>query len=700
MRAVVAQVLLICCFFSNVATAETLFANNSATGWLTSFNHPPVSVQMQLTGQHSPLTNSVEAVLQVRLADQWKTYWRSPGEGGAAPSLDFSLSTNIDDVTWQWPAPKRYPVLGVETLGYKGVVNFPLTLHLKDITKPTQLSAKLTLASCTNFCVLSDYSIQLAFQVDELKLNKDAAFLYQQALGSVPIKLTRQQIESKKTNSTIIAYHTNWDKQRQELFVQVDNKTGWVAPDLFIDVAENRLSTISFSAPKITISGERLIAKIVASSWGREVNLADQLLNITIIDKDLSVELSSLPSDKTVIESSSIVSMLIFAFIGGLILNIMPCVLPVLGMKLSTVLSAHGLKRKQIRKQFIASSLGILSSFWLLAVFLLLLKLSGQALGWGVQFQSPYFIAVMAVITALFATNMLGIFEIQLPSALQTSVASQGGNSYLGHYLQGMFATLLATPCSAPFLGTAVAFALGASTLQLFVIFTALGLGMALPWLLIALFPVVALCLPKPGRWMNRVKATFAFMMLVTSYWLLNLLSTFIGEPVVAVIACLLTLLLLLFFAKKGEKKLFRITTLVALLSLAILTYWKIDNRNVNTGLEWQPLNTEMIKQQVAKGDVVFVDITADWCVTCKANKIGVLLQEPIYSLLQTDNIKTMRGDWTTPSAQVTTYLQSYDRFAVPFNIVYGPGAPEGIPLPTLLTTETVLSAFDQAKGL
>lgn len=694
--------LVVFTLLSRFVIGSTLLQDS--TGWLISPDHPPVSVQMQLTGQSDASLKTVSAVLQLSLQDDWKSYWRSPGDGGVAPSFNFSASTNITDVDWSWPAPKRYPVLGVETIGYKGEINFPITLHIEDLNKPVELRGILTISSCTNICVLTDYDILLAFNVMQLVTNQDASFAYNQGIGAVPMLIDQQLIDNKQTSATINGFRSAWDNKNQLLTVQIDNKMPWYSPDIFIDSATEDLTGVSFSAPKITITNNQLTAQISVSSWTGNVDFSNSDLSVTVVDKELAVEFVTTPSGAiTQSNSTSFLSMFIFALIGGLILNIMPCVLPVLGMKLSSILSAHGIQKTQIRKQFLASSLGILTSFWLLATFLLILKFSGQALGWGVQFQSPYFISAMVIITALFAANMLGLFEIQLPSWMQTWLATKGDNSYLGNYLQGMFATLLATPCSAPFLGSAVAFALGASAFELIIIFTALGLGMALPWLIISAFPVMALWLPKPGKWMGSVKTLFALMILVTCYWLLSLLTVFIGNSLTFLMGLILTVVLLVLVAKKRGKKVLIIVLItilfstVVLMLIASLTTSKWIEPLVQ--LEWQPLNVSEIDAQVKLGNVVFVDVTADWCVTCKANKIGVLLRPPVVGLLQEPDVVTMKGDWTVPSESVTEYLQSYERFGVPFNIVYGPAAPLGIPLPTILTTESVQSVIIQAKG-
>ncbi len=212
----------------------------------------------------------------------------------------------------------------------------------------------------------------------------------------------------------------------------------------------------------------------------------------------------------------------------------------------------------------------------------------------------------------------------------------------------------------------------------------------------------MAQCLPKPGKWMNSLKTFFALLILITCYWLISLLSSFIGPSLTLVLALLLSALLLFFIAQKHGRKQFMMVCSVIVLSTAgllLLNKAGINGENrLADNQHWQSLDRTAIEQQVKQGKVVFVDVTADWCVTCKANKLGVLLQDPVYSLLQTKDIIAMRGDWTQDSDTVTEYLQFYQRFAVPFNMVYGPNATQGIPLPTILTTNAVLDAIEQAK--
>lgn len=676
-------------------SSQTFAATEITTGWVTNPQHPPVQVRLVLTGEKNTANHTVQGLLEVKLDKDWKTYWRSPGEGGVAPSVNWDMSSNVESVDWQWPMPKRYEFLGVETLGYKHDVIFPLSIHVKDMNKPVFLAGKLTMSSCTSICVLTDYDLALDFNPEKLSLSTDAMFLYNKGYSQVP-----------KSSQAVTLDTVSYDKNNKAITVVATNKAGWVKPDVLIDGHNKAVKDTSFLAPNVTIKDQTMYAVLPVTSWFGTPKLVGEPLQITIGDNNLAVEISSTATDTPVIvpsSNSNLLEIIGIALLGGLILNIMPCVLPVLGMKLSSVVSAKGLEKRQIRTQFIASAAGIITSFWLLAGFLALMKLSGQALGWGVQFQSPWFIGAMIAITALFGANMLGLFEIRLSSNTNTWMATKGDNSHLGHFIQGMFATLLATPCSAPFLGTAVAFALGASYVTLFAIFTALAIGMAAPWLLIALFPQLANALPKPGLWMDRVKTLFGLMMLATSVWLLSLMTSFLSATVVWVIGLLIMLVILWQLGRKKGRKAVIITTAVLLLGVAgSLIVGSLTSNHWAKPLaddhHWETLNVNNIAEQVAEGKTVFVDVTAEWCITCKANKVGVLLQEPVYSALSADNIVLMRGDWTKPSDYVTGFLQSHGRFGVPFNIVYGPNAPQGIPLPVILTNDEVLNAIKKAS--
>jgi suppressor for copper-sensitivity B len=692
MKATVRLRLMMLLVSSLLLSAFSVAAQPVSTGWLTHPDHPPVQARFMLTGEIDKKNSQVNGLLEVNLKGEWKTYWRSPGEGGISPILDWSQSTNLTALQWQWPTPTFYEQLGIMTLGYKHHVIFPLQLTFNDINQPMVFSGKLTLPTCTNICVLTEYELNLpAVTLTELKTDPTAQHLYQQGLANVPTQ----------SNSTEVI-KTSFDYDSQRLQVKLQQTNEWQDPQILID--GEQIGDDHFSQPVININNNIVTATYEVTNWLGKTHLAGKPVSITVSDALFAHELSAVIDDNPLVKSSStnLLTMIVLALLGGIILNIMPCVLPVLGMKLNSMLTSSDLSKKTIRLQFLASAFGILTSFWLLASGLLILKLTGHAMGWGIQFQNPWFIAFMVTITALFTANLLGLFAVKLPGQLSTSIAKKGEDSTLGHFVQGMFATLLATPCSAPFLGTAVAFALGASIVEMWIIFTFLGLGMALPWLVFALFPNLISFMPKPGLWMNTIKVIFGLMMLLTTLWLLTLLVPFIGGLTTLVTGLLFCVYLLYRIAKnKGKKTVIVILAVSLLITSAVLFTASLTTKHwatlIKDDLTWLPLNKNSIDQYVKQGNTVFIDVTADWCITCKANKIAVILQEPVYSELQQESVITMKGDWTKPSDRITTYLQSHQRFGVPLNVVYGPNAPQGLTLSVLLSSDEVIQALEDA---
>lgn len=664
-----------------------------ATDWVQLEEHPPVQVRLLVPGKTNPDQRSVDALLQVKLADDWKTYWRTPGEGGVPPQLDWQpASENIKAIQWRFPVPERFSVQGIETVGYQGDVNFPLSIEVADWSQPTHLSATLTLASCTNICVISDFPLNLTFTPNELRTDMDALFLFEQAQSQLP------HLEHPLVQVDQLV----WSEAEQQLAVTVSHADGWQQPRIFVDSLQSELTDLAIEQISQSHEGQQLTATFAISHWLEQPNLTGKTLQVTIADERLRAEQSAQAVAGTVVTKTDLPGIwliLPLALLGGLILNIMPCVLPVLGLKLQSLVVAER-DRAQVRRNFLASAAGIVTSFIILAVMIMALKFGGLAIGWGIQFQNPYFIGGMALVIGLFALSVSGLWTIQLPQAMQQWVATRGDQSTLGHFIQGMFATLLATPCTAPFLGTAVAFALAASNFALLLIFVVLGVGMALPWLAVALWPGLAQKLPKPGPWLAWVNRLFAALLLLTTAWLVSLLAAHMERaPFVAVVTGFVVIAGVLTYRRHGGKGVLVSIAAALLLSAAglILSSWTSEPKTLEAH-QWQPLKPDSITQAVADGQVVFVDVTAAWCVTCQANKIGVLLQDPVASALRESDMLLMQGDWTRPNQAVTDYLHSYGRYGVPFNQVYGPGAPQGIALPVILTDDAVMQAIERAR--
>ncbi|WP_439509689.1 protein-disulfide reductase DsbD family protein [Marinimicrobium koreense] len=664
------------------------------TGWLSTEQHPEAQVRLSLTGQRHD-DGRLSALLEVRLDGDWKTYWRSPGEGGVAPAMDWSGSRNLERVRWRWPAPERFDLMGIDTVGYRGQVGFPLEIHPERADQPMRLQGRFTLSSCTDICVLTDYDLTLDVDPDSLQPLDEQLHVYNQALSQVPRALPGIEVTSLA-----------WDESSGYLRATLERPAGWSRPDVLLDGDFPGADETLFQKPQITVHGTTLTALFQPEFWAEAPDWVGETLSLTLLDQSLAakypVTLEAASAPIAPEAGLALWQIIGVALLGGLILNAMPCVLPVLGLKLHSLVGASGRDRRQVRGQFLASALGILVSFWLLAAFLLVLKLTGGALGWGIQFQSPWFIGLLTVVTWLFALNLLGLFELRLPGGLGNWMAQRGGHSLWGHFVQGVFATFLATPCTAPFLGTAVAFALGANALQLLTTFTALAVGMAVPWLAIALWPGVVRWLPGPGPWMHWLKVLFGALMGATSVWLLSLWMNFLSAFALVLVLLILALpALWLVYRRKGGRALG--VTLAAglpsllgvgLLGSLALGHW---GQPLPEDHAWETFEREAIAPAVADGQTVFVDVTADWCITCQANKLGVLRQEPVYSALGESDIRRLRADWTRPDERISAYLKAQGQYGVPFNRVYGPGAPEGIDLPTVLTADQVLAALAQA---
>ncbi|WP_272682078.1 protein-disulfide reductase DsbD family protein [Providencia sp. PROV129] len=681
--------ILFALFSSSLQAADTGWLQPAKTGWMS--DNTPMHAQVRLLSSTQQDDGKIDILLDVKLDDGWKTYWRSPGEGGVAPEIVWS--TPVDTIDWQWPAPGRFDVAGVSTQGYMGDIIFPITVSSKD--KLDKLTGVLTLSTCSNVCILTDYPFELDLTEPA---PADFTWAFNQAKGAVP-----------PTSGLVEQAKAGFANEKLVIELQKNSGSAWIKPNIFTDVVDGAV----LGVPVIKTSGNSLTAIIdVSDDWGGESpNLTGKNVSFVVTDGDISQQISSevTPFTGTISPNGagstiSLWQVVLFAVVGGLILNLMPCVLPVLAMKLGSVLMAPQGEQKTIRRQFLLSSSGILVSFWLLALLMTLLRVGQQAVGWGIQFQNPWFIGFMVLVTALFTANLFGLFEINLGSKANTRLATAGGQGNSGHFWQGVFATLLATPCSAPFLGTAVAFALAAPMSELWLIFTALGIGMSLPWLLIAAFPAIAKLLPKPGTWMLKLRAVLGLMMLVSSLWLISLLIPHFGATYSTAIAMIFLVLLVVFIAiKKGIKA--AIFPLVLFTLFAGTFVWMTQGQQagsrslVKDTVNWQPLTEQAITDALAQNKRVFIDVTAEWCVTCKANKYNVLLRDDIQQLLGEPDVVALRGDWTKPSPEITAFLQKRGQVAVPFNQIYGPNLADGEVLSTILDRESLISVMNQAKG-
>jgi suppressor for copper-sensitivity B len=422
------------------------------------------------------------------------------------------------------------------------------------------------------------------------------------------------------------------------------------------------------------------------------------------------------PSAPTEGPGKGLAVMLLLALLGGLILNAMPCVLPVLSLKVFGLMRSAGHGRSEVVRGALATAAGILASFIALAIAAIGAKAAGAAVGWGIQFQRPGFVAFLAVVVVLFCLNLWGLFEIPLPQRLARLGGSGPREGLAGHFASGLFATLMATPCSAPFLGTAVGFALGQEAPSILAIFAAVGLGMALPYLLLAVVPGAARLLPRPGAWMDTLRGIMGFLLAAAAVWLFYVLSSQISLERLAMIQLgLLAMALFLWLRHRqmlsgsphtGRRWLAEAGMIMAVaLTVGTAAVGSGPRLTAQAGdtapglIEWQPWDRARAESLASEGQLVFVDVTADWCFTCKVNERLVLETPEIAGAFAEHGVVPMKADWTNRNDEIGKFLAEHGRYGIPFYLLYRPGQEPRV-FSELLTKEGLQEAVQVAASV
>jgi len=599
--------------------------------------------------------------LEFTLAPGWKIYWRTPGEAGLAPVLypDDAATPGID-LAFTWPLPTRFDAFGFDNFGYENAVILPITLSGFTKGAAVSLSADLEALVCKDICVPLQGRLFATIPAGPATPTSHAQAIAQYA-AMVPRPANSDGISASAPDLEITAASISRDGSGAPgLLLQIDGLSGQVR-DIFVE----GVPAVAFKAPQPRDDG--LFMKAVGADIPdlRKVPLTVTVdappqagaFLVTIGDDTAPGQ----PSDSAL--ESSLLGIMLIAVLGGLILNLMPCVLPVLAIKLSAVLATAGAGRRELRLRFLAGAAGIMVSFMLLAGGLALVRIAGGTVGWGIQFQNPIFLMVMIVMIGLFALSLVDGVRFAVPGFVQdigrsSDGGSGGGSGYRQDFLTGMLATILATPCSAPFVGTAVAAALSGGMGAHFVIFAAMGAGLAAPWMLVAAFPATVGLLPRPGPWIVWMKRVLALLLAGTMIWLMTVLAGVImptAEP----------------------------------------------QRTGPSAYVWQPWSPAAMQEARAASLPVFVDVTADWCITCKANKALVLERDPVASVLTRavadGKLVLLQADWTRPDPEIAAFLATHGRFGIPFNIIYSPAQPDGEVLSEMLQARPVLRALETA---
>jgi thiol:disulfide interchange protein len=661
----------------------------------------------------------------------WHTYWKNSGAAGLPTKIEWQLQPGVTAGEIQWPLPEKLPPAEVTTYGYENEVMLivPLTLATNLNPGPIDLKANVSWLECKEVCIPASQEVEAKLQIgDETKNSSNAA----------TIESWRNNIPMPLNDGGIGRVNAWWEKSAsgdtRPLIIEVSVLAkDWTPVDWFpntndsfeIQAAVEQTSTNpnNFNFRKIVkkfsgdwpkeISGV-LVIKTDKQRFGFELILpiADQVpANETI---------SSTTNQSPALPSQSLWQMLIYAFIGGLILNIMPCVLPVIALKILGFVSEAKSSPRRVRALGGIYAVGVLFSFLVLAAIVIGVKAAGHQAGWGMQFGSPIFIVCLTTLVTLVALNLFGVFEVTLGGKTLDAagnLAARHGAS--GAFFNGVLATTLATPCTAPFLAPALGFAFSQSAATIIFIFLFVGLGLASPYVLLSWNPAWLKFLPKPGAWMEKFKIAMGFPMLATVVWLLHIATASYGKNVLwlGVFLVVVAFAAWIFgeFFQRGRKH----KTAAAIITLFLLVggyafilekelNWRIAMPEADAttgslkesadGIDWQRWSPEAVAQARAAGKIVLVDFTADWCLTCQVNKKTSIEISSVRQKLKDLNAIAFTGDYTRTPDNITTELNRYNRAGVPLVLVYPKNAnAPPIVLPEVLTPGIVLDALDRA---
>jgi thiol:disulfide interchange protein DsbD len=658
-------------------------------------------------------TQAVGLVLTIE--EHWHVYFVNAGDSGEPPHIDWTLPEGITAGPMQFPIPERLPLGPLMDFGYEDEVAFPVTISAAPTMKPgpVHLDAQVTWLVCAQVCLPGKAHLGIDLTVQSVAPNADR----EPKLGALGEAMTL----IPKPLPVGMKFSVRGDKQQYELTL-VDGKREKDAEfypfdkdptDLISNAADQNIEAQK-DGVRLYVKRSPDLAALPATLHG-VMKLSDTVaydVNAPVVQVD-NVLAGRKTSGST---NTSTLGAIGLAFLGGVILNLMPCVFPVLFLKGLALLQSSTMERAQVRRHGLVYALGILVSFWALVALLLVLRATGSHAGWGFQFQSPAFIALLASFMFFFALSLAGQFELGL------SLTSVGGElaqkqGYAGSFFTGVLATVVATPCMGPLLGAAVGFALVQSAAVTFAVFTAVALGLAAPYVLLSWQPAWAKLLPKPGAWMEVLKQLTAVPLFATAIWLAWVYGQLYAagvDQVAWLLGCFLLLAIAGWALGRWPAKRGSAIAAVVLIALALAIPLSQGRKAARAGaaqagaaqsnfaansteVVWQPYSEQALDAARAAGHPVFIDFTAAWCLSCQVNERAVLKTAEIESALLKGNVVTMKADWTNSDPDITAKLASLGRASVPTYVVYpaAAGATADV-LPELLTKDLVLKAIER----
>jgi thiol:disulfide interchange protein len=629
-----------------------------------------------------------------KIEPEWHIYWKYAGDSGIPTEINWHLPPGFQVGPLQWPLPSRDKEPGdLEVFAYSSEV-----LLYSEVTAPATLpagpipvKADSKWLVCKSSCVPGEANLSLELNSGSAQAAADPT-LFQQYAAQVP--------QALPTN-----YQLSISRRAQQVTVAFSGMGSSASLDFYPE-----------PPPEVVVGHGKQSGRTVIFSIDSEGKPLNQLGGTAVIKDGAKTEAFQVPAQELnkssataagdrvqTLDLAALLQGVGYALLGGLILNVMPCVLPVISLKIFGFVSKAGGRSDKSFRLALAFAGGILACFGLLAVGVVALRGAGANVGWGFQFQDERFVLIIACIVFAFALNLLGVYEITVSAGATGGLARlASGQGYASAFFQGVFATVLATPCTAPFLGTASAFAFAQPPLITFLIFFSVGIGMAAPYLLLAANPKWLTYLPKPGEWMVRVKQVFGFLLLGTVLWLAWIVGQLKGVQEMVVLGALLLIIGIIAWIKgsfwspiaSARTKWLSAGAIAAVVLLAVAGY---SFFTAPSKLAWQKFSQESLDAALDSGHPVFVDFTADWCITCKANERFAIDTATVRNAFAQRKVITLRADWTNGDPVITEILKRHGRAGVPMYLVY-PGGKNREPavLPELISAQNVLDALKQ----
>jgi thiol:disulfide interchange protein len=677
----------------------------TAVGWpAPTATAPHLSVQLVVPPQEIYPGQNFTAGLYFKLEQGWHVYWVNAGDSGEPPRINWKLPDGISAGAMQFPTPKRLPLGPLMDFGYENEVLFPVPIQVRSAFKPPVnrkaiLSAKVDWLVCREVCIPGKAQLDVEREAlsapppTPLFVDADKQLIARFA-DTLPKPLpSGMQTKFVPTATGFsLTILTGKHESAAQFFPFDQNQIANAAPQNVTPLK---------NGVKIDIKKDENLQESPAILHGIVVLSGGRAFDVEATQGTLSAEASK-DSD-----SGAIARVMGLAFFGGIILNLMPCVFPVLFIKGLSLLHSSQQEKHRLRSHGLVYALGILVSFWIVVALLLLLRAGGRQLGWGFQFQSPGFVAIMAMLLFFLGLSLAGMFEIGLSlTSAGSGLAAKHG--YAGSFFTGVLAVIVATPCTAPFMGAAIGYALSHSTLVSFLVFTALALGLAAPYLLLTFQPAWTRALPRPGAWMEVFKQATAIPVFGTVIWLVWLFAQTSG---VNALVGLLSAFILLAIAgwilgrwpAKAPATFSAAAVLACAVALSLFSVYRLGAAPVSASAmpssEWQPFTPDVVDKYREQGKPVFVDFTAKWCLSCQVNERVILNRTDVQQKFRNGGFALVRADWTNSDESITKALNALGRSGVPTYAVYS-GSPQDPPqvLPEVLTPGIVLDALDKAQ--